>query len=221
MPGVGTGNTVVTVANDEQHPGGGFNPPEPTTKGGPDFGRFIANLRALQDQVRVLDAPDEVITEGADLLEELSALLAPYVADEWSTPVGRRFDLPGRGGILGVPADLRATDDGRVVGPVRFTRFYLGRNGAAHGGSLGLLFDSVLGFTASVLTESWRQRTAFLHVDYRKIVPIDVPLRVEAGIQSAEGRKVFVAGTLYDDADDGAVLAEAHALFVRLKPGQP
>ena len=30
-----------------QHPGGGFNPPEPTTGGGPDYGRFIDAVRRI------------------------------------------------------------------------------------------------------------------------------------------------------------------------------
>lgn len=205
---------------DQQHAGGGFNVPEPTTKGGADFGRFVAGIRSLQDHARTIDAPDEVITEAADLLDQLSALLTPYGGDEWTTPTGRRFDLPNRGGILGVPTDLAKTEDGRVVGTARFNRFYLGRNGAVHGGALGLLFDSVLGYTAAVLTGGMHQRTAFLHIDYRKIVPVEKTLRVEAGLQGQEGRKIFVAARLYD-ADDGALLTESHALFVKLKPGQP
>ncbi|OBF21956.1 PaaI family thioesterase [Mycobacterium sp. ACS4331] len=206
---------------NEQHAGGGFNIPEPTTKGGPDFGRFVAGLRDLQNRARTIDAPDEVITEAAELLNKLNSLLDPYDGDEWTTPSGRRFDLPQRGGILGVPTDLARTEDGRVGGTVRFGRFYLGRNGAVHGGALGLLFDSVMGFTAAVLTGRMHQRTAYLHIDYRKIVPVERTLRLDAGIRSQEGRKIFVEASLYDDDDGGALLTEANALFVKLKPGQP
>ena len=87
-----------------------------------------------------------------------------------------------------------------------------------HGGSLAHLFDSLLGFTAFKLSESQKQRTAFLHVNYRKIVPIEKVLQVDAGIDRIEGRKIFVAGRLLDG---DAVLCEAEALFVMLKPGQP
>ena len=89
----------------EQHSGGGFNIPEPTTRGGPDFGRFIAGIRDLQNRARTIDAPDGVVSEAAELLDKLNALLDPYDGDEWTTPSGRRFDLPQRGGILGVPTD--------------------------------------------------------------------------------------------------------------------
>ncbi|WP_036404889.1 PaaI family thioesterase [Mycolicibacterium cosmeticum] len=200
------------------HPGGGFNPPEPTTKGGPDYGRFVDAVRTLQDHARAADAPDAVITEAADLIEKVSALLAPYEADEWHSPSGRRMDLPNRGNVLSVPVNLVVTEDGRIGGTARFRRFHLGRNGAVHGGALGLLFDSLLGFTTAKLTKSPFQRTAHLGIDYRKIVPIEKELRVDAGIDRIDGRKIFVSGRLLDGDE---LLTEADALFIRLKPGQP
>ena len=200
------------------HTGGGFNPPDPTDRGGPDYGRFVEAVRTLQDHTRAADAPDAVITEAADLIEKVSALLAPYEADEWHSPSGRRTDLPNRGNIMSVPLDLHVTEDGRIGGTAQFRRYHLGRNGAVHGGVLGLLFDSVLGFTAAKLTKSMYQRTAHLGIDYRKIVPIGKELQVDAGIDRIDGRKIFVSGRLLDD---GVVLTEGDALFVRLKPGQP
>ena len=198
--------------------GGGFNPPEPTDHGGPDYGRFVAAVRELQDHARAADAPDAVIAEAADLIEKASAMLAPYDADEWSSPSGRRMDLPNRGNILAIPVDLTVTDDGRIAGTARFRRYHLGRNRAAHGGAVAHLFDSVLGFTAFKLSKSKAQRTAFLHVDYRKIALVEKDLQVEAGIDEIVDRKIFVSGRLLDGRD---VLAEAHSLFVKLKPGQP
>ncbi|OBK18387.1 PaaI family thioesterase [Mycobacterium asiaticum] len=208
----------MVVVDHQQHPGGGFNPPEPTKKGGPDYGRFVDAVRKLQDHARAVDAPDAVITEAANRLEELSALLAPFDADEWQSPSGRRMDLPVRGNILTVPMDAQKTADGRIEGQARFARFHLGRNGAVHGGALGLMFDSILGLTASVLTGSRRQRTAYLKVTYRSIVPIEKELQFSCGIDSVEGRKIFVSGQL---TDGDTLLTEADALFVRLKPGQP
>jgi acyl-coenzyme A thioesterase PaaI-like protein len=209
----------VSVNESAEAPsGGGFNPPEPTSQGGPDYGRFVEAVRTLQDHTRAADAPDDVITEAADLIEKASRLLAPYDADEWHSPSGRRMDLPNRGNILQVPLDLQVTEDGRISGAARFRRYHLGRNGAAHGGAVALLFDSLLGFTAFKLSRSRAQRTAFLHVDYRKIAPVEKQLQVDAGIDSIENRKIFVSGRVLDGKD---VVAEAHALFVKLNPGQP
>jgi acyl-coenzyme A thioesterase PaaI-like protein len=209
---------VATERPVEKHAGGGFNPPEPTSRGGPDYGRFVEAVRTLQDHTRAVDAPDEVISEAADLIENVSKLLAPYYADEWNSPSGRRMDLPNRGNILQVPVRLAETEDGRVRGTVTFRRYHLGRNGAVHGGALGLLFDSALGYTASRLARSPYQRTAFLHINYRKIVPIEQQLPIDAGIERIDGRKIFVEGRLFDG---DTVFTEAEALFVRLRPGQP
>ena len=206
------------AGDHHKHPGGGFNPPEPTTKGGPDYGRFIDAVRKMQDHARAVDAPDEVITQAADLLDKVSALLSPFDADEWRSPSGRRMDLPVRGNILTVPMSSRKTADGRIEGWARFARFHLGRNGAVHGGALGMLFDSVLGLTAAVLTGSRSQRTAYLKINYRNIVPIEKELQFDAGIDNVDGRKIFVSGRL---SDGDTLLTAADALFVRLKPGQP
>jgi acyl-coenzyme A thioesterase PaaI-like protein len=208
------------VGSDEGeiHIGGGFNPPNPTAKGGPDYGRFIDGVRRLQDHARAVDAPDAVITEAAEMLEKVSALLTPFDADEWSSPSGRRYDLPNRGGILGVPMQVGKSDDGRIRGWARFSRYHLGRNGAVHGGAIALLFDSVLGLTSALLTQGPYQRTAFLHVNYRKIVPVEKKLQVDAGVVRVEGRKIFVEVKL-SDGDD--LLTDGEALFVLLKPGQP
>jgi acyl-coenzyme A thioesterase PaaI-like protein len=202
----------------EEHRGGDFSPAQPTAHGGPDYGRFVEAVRTVQDHARAADAPDDVITRAAALIEAAAKLLAPYHADEWSSPSGRRMDLPNRGSVLSIPGDYQKTDDGRIAGTAQFRRFHLGRNGAVHGGCIAQLFDSLLGFTAFRLTHSLYQRTAFLHVDYRKIVPIETKLQVEAGVERVDGRKMFIAGRLLDG---DVVLADANALFLKLKPGQP
>jgi acyl-coenzyme A thioesterase PaaI-like protein len=209
---------VTTDQSSGEHPGGGFNPPVPTTKGGPDYGRFVDAVRNLQDHTRAADAPDDVISEAADLVEKVTQLLAPYYADEWASPSGRRMDLPNRGNLLAIPLDLHKTDDGRIEGTARFRRFHLGRNGAAHGGTVAQLFDGLLGYTAFTLSGSRAQRTAFLHVDYRKIAIVEKEFQVDARIDDIVDRKIFVSGRLLDGED---VLAESHALFVKLRPGQP
>jgi acyl-CoA thioesterase FadM len=72
--------------------------------------------------------------------------------------------------------------------------------------------------TSGVITGGPRQRTAYLHVNYRQIVPVNKELQVDAGVDRVEGRKIFVSGRL---SDGDAVLTDAEALFVLLKPGQP
>ena len=71
----------------------------------------------------------------------------------------------------------------------------------------------LLGFTAAKLTRSPYQRTGYLHVNYRKIAPIEKELQVDAGIDRIEGRKIFVVGKLCDGDD---VLTEARGSWKTL-----
>ena len=120
------------------------------------------------------------------------------------------------------PAGARPTwqtvEDDESTAWSAFRRFHLGRNGAVHGGALAQMWDSVLGFAAFRLSRSLKQRTAYLHVNYRQVVPIEKELQVDAGIDRTEGRKIFVTGRLLDGE---TVLCDAEALFVKLNPGQP
>lgn len=208
---------VVVAGDSQRHMGIGFHSLEPTTQGGPDYGRFIEAVRDLQNHARAAAASDEVISHAADLIEQACQLLAPFDTDEWQSPSGRRLDLPVRGNILTIPMKVHKTDEGRIQGWARFARFHLGRNGAVHGGVVGQLFDTVLGLSASVFTGGPYQRTAYLHLDYRQIVPIDHELQIEAGLDRVDGRKIFVSGKL---SDGDVVLSTGSALFVLLKPGQ-
>lgn len=200
------------------HEGGGFNPPDPTLKGGPDYGRFIDALRTLQDRARAALPPDAVVTELADQLGAMNKLLAPYEVSEWDSPSGRRTDLPLRGNILLVPMTIESFDNGVLTGTATFGRYHLGRNGAVHGGCLGLLFDTIFGTGSLLLTDLRKLRTAYLNINYRKITPIEKELRYDCTLDRVEGRKVFMTGRLLDGDE---VLAEAEALFVKLNPGQP
>ena len=51
------------------------NPPEPTAKGGPDYGRFIDGVRKLQDHVRKAKQRVLVVAESAGRRESLLELL--------------------------------------------------------------------------------------------------------------------------------------------------
>ena len=79
------------------------------------------------------------------------------------------------------------------------------------------IFDEVFGWITNMAGQM--ARTAYLHVDYRRITRLDVEHRLEAAMGRTEGRKMWVAGRLLDP--DGAVTAEAEGLFIVLLPGQP
>ena len=71
----------------------------------------------------------------------------------------------------------------------------MGGNNAVHGGMIPLFYDWLFGMvvTAAGIRPT---RTAFLHVDYRKITPIDEPLTARGRITEIDGRKVFISATM-------------------------
>jgi acyl-coenzyme A thioesterase PaaI-like protein len=196
---------------------GGFPEYGPASPG-PGFGRFVAAMRRLQDLAVSADPGDGVWDDAADRATALVELLGPFQADEGRAPAGRTPDLPGMGSLLLPPWTLtRYAPDG-VEMKGYFTRFHVGGNHAVHGGVLPLLFDHMFGMISHAAGRPI-SRTAFLHVDYRKITPIDTPLVVRGRVTSTEGRKAFVSAELVDS--DDTVLAEGNGLMVRLLPGQP
>jgi acyl-coenzyme A thioesterase PaaI-like protein len=99
-----------------------------------------------------------------------------------------------------------------------FTRSHVGGNNAVHGGMIPLFYDWLFGMVVST-AGIHPTRTAYLHVDYRKITPIDEPLIARGHISDTDGRKVFISSTM--SAADGSLLSEANGLMVRLLPHQP
>ncbi len=185
---------------------------------GPGFGRFLAAMRRLQDLAVSVDPDPAIWIDAADRVEALVDLLDPYQAPEGVGPAQRVPTLPGAGSLLMPPWFVDKFEPDGVELRVRFSRFHVGGNSAVHGGVLPLLFDSVFGM---VIHAAGRpiSRTAFLHVDYRRVTPIDTDLIARGRIRDAEGRKAFVESELYDPA--GNLLAEANGLMIRLLPGQP
>jgi acyl-coenzyme A thioesterase PaaI-like protein len=199
---------------------GGFPEYGPASPG-PGFRRFVESMRRLQDLAVSADPGDGVWDDAADRAAALVELLGPFEADEGKAPAGRTPDLPGMGSLLLPPWTLtRYAPDGVEMAGY-FTRFHVGGNHAVHGGVLPLLFDHMFGMISHAAGRPI-SRTAFLHVDYRKITPIDAPLVVRGRVTNTEGRKAFVSAELVDArGDTDAVLAEGTGLMVRLLPGQP
>lgn len=186
-------------------------------RGSPEYLQLLLAQRALQDQLAAATPPPEVAVRLSALLREAGDLLANYQvpeADRWD---GWQFDQPGRGMPVLPPFVLDAADESSLRGRVTFGRFYLGGNGAVHGGAPPLLFDDIMGRLANHGYPSVA-RTAFLKVNYRRITPIDVELTFDVTRDLVEGRKRWVTGRLYNPANE--VVCDAEGLFLQLLPGQ-
>ena len=181
------------------------------------YSELVNQLRVLLDHVAAAAPPSIMVREITKLVEEINVRLLPHAVPERNQVSGCLVSIPGRAQLL-VPAySVDELDDRAMAGGVRFRRHHLGSNNAAHGGAIALLFDDVLGRLARTGGRP-RSRTAYIHVDYRSVTPIDEDLQIECWFDREEGRKRFMRGILR--AGD-RVCAEADGLFIVLRPGQP
>jgi hypothetical protein len=185
--------------------------------GGSEFASFVEAFRDLQDSVARSNPPDGVWSDVETSVRTIVDKLQPWATGEREQPAGTRIDLPGRGHPFLLPFVATESTDLAIRGHVTFRRFHLGGNGAAHGGSLPLLFDEVLGRLCNSAGRP-TARTAYLTVNYRHITPIDVPLEVEATLDKQDGRKRWISGRMWHG---DTKVADAEGLFIQLLPGQP
>lgn len=204
------------AGQDEYEHHGGFPKYTPADVG-PEYGRLLDGLRTLQD-LAVSTAPTpEATVEAAERVEALVELLKPFAVREGQAPAGRVMALPGRGSLLMLPWTVEKFDAEGVRSRGMFRRFHLGGNGAAHGGTLPLLFDDMFGMIQHAYGRPI-SRTAYLHINYRKVTPLNTELVVEGSVDKVDGRKTFISAVLKDAEDN--VLADCEALMVQLLPGQ-
>ncbi len=79
------------------------------------------------------------------------------------------------------------------------------------------MFDHVIGRLAND-DEAVRVRTAYLHVNFRRVTPIGRELQLDVSLDRQEGRKIFATARL---RDEDQLLADAEALYIVLRPEQP
>ena len=205
-----------TVREDDEYEHHGGFPKFAPVAAGPDWPRFVAAMRDLQDRAVSVNVPDDVLAEVSDRVEELVDTLRPYVVPEGQSPSGRAIELPGRGSLLMLPWTIEKFGPEGVRSRGVFRRFHLGGNGAAHGGTLPLLFDDMMGMIVHAYGRPI-SRTAYLHVNYRAITPLDTELTVEGSVDRVEGRKTYVTARLMHG---DTLLADCEALMLELLPGQ-
>jgi acyl-coenzyme A thioesterase PaaI-like protein len=182
----------------------------------PGFGRFVEAMRRAQDLAVSTETVDW--NDAADRAEELADFLAPHRGPGGIGPAGRVPTLPAAGSLTMPPWEIRRFDSEQVEVGVQFSRYHVGGNNAVHGGMVALMFDVAFGIIIHAINRPI-SRTAFLHVDYRSVTPIDVPLTVRGWASRQEGRKAHVNAQL--TTPDGTLCAEANGLMVQLLPGQP
>ena len=151
-------------------------------------------------------------------LEQVCDALERFQVPDGHAPAGRAPTLPGLGSPLLPPWTLTSYGEDGVTMEGQFTRYHVGGNMAVHGGVIPLFYDWHFGMIVSAAGRPI-SRTAYLHVDYRAVTPIDQPLISRGRIDRIDGRKAFITATMTDA--EGTVLSEANGLMIKLLPHQP
>ena len=186
--------------------------PESSEQAAQSAKAFSQALRKFLNVAAALREDEAVIAGLVSELGRLTDRLEPQTGPE-EEAVWRKAPRNYPTALL--PAyDFRIEAD-RLEGVVRFGRFHIGRL-AAHGGAIGMVFDELFGALVASGGRS-TARTAYLHIDFRALVPIDVNLQVSAWFTQETGRKHFVRGEI---RNGDVVCAEAEGLWLSLKPGQ-
>ncbi|SOC49281.1 Thioesterase superfamily protein [Blastococcus aggregatus] len=130
---------------------------------------------------------------------------------------GRRVFNPvtGIAHPLAPPLIVRQ-EDGGVVAEITLGLAYEGPPTFVHGGMSALFMDQMLGSAAGA-AGLWGM-TAHLELDYRGPLPLQTALVLRARVESQEGRKAFISGTIALASAPEKVLVEARGLFVMPRP---
>jgi acyl-coenzyme A thioesterase PaaI-like protein len=173
---------------------------------------MVDSLRRLQDLVTCSDPSPTDAAAAAALIDQVSDRLEVSSVRPGHHLSGLRGDVAGRGHPFVVPIEIQSFDGERVAGVVEFAPFHVGGGTAAHGGAVAVMFDEIMG---RLTNNGPPSRTAFLHVDYRRVAPIGERFDVSAWVTRREGRKIFVAAELV--GPDGLIIASSTGLWVIMR----
>ena len=181
------------------------------------FEPLTTAVRELVDAtIRTLVARDEILS----VTEQLNGLARRLRARELPGGFGVRFTSAGvirnhGNAVVGLrnamapPLVIETSREERSAwSEFELGAPYEGPPGLVHGGVVALLFDQVLGDAA--IAAGVPGMTANLAVSYKRGTPLG-PLRMEARVDSVNGRKVTVSGEL---SDRDGVTATAQGLFI-------
>ena len=104
-------------------------------------------------------------------------------------------------------------DDGILTSEFTMGNRHQGPPGYAHGGASAAILDEVMGLV--VWAAGYKVLAANINVNYRKPLPLHVPLLAEACISEVSGRKIISEGKIL--LPDSTVAVEGSGVYVIAK----
>jgi acyl-coenzyme A thioesterase PaaI-like protein len=123
----------------------------------------------------------------------------------------------GQANIFGLQLELEPTPEGGVAGRFFVKQDHQGAPGYAHGGVIAAALDEAMGL--AVHSRGVHAVAGRLEIDLRAPAPVGSFVRLEAGVEKVDGRKLHLAA--HATGEDGAEVAAARGVFVESPLGDP
>ena len=176
---------------------------------------MLSEVAAFHDALVQANPSPEQLAQMSASLAEMRTMLAGAAVTEHERWYARG-ELSGTATqVLMPPMTVEYVDDAEFRAHTVAGDYFMGLNGAMHGGVVSVLFDTAMGRMARG-TEARVSRTAYLTTHYRNITPIGERLELHAKVDSVDGRKRFISAQLWHE---DTLCAEADALFIEVRPG--
>ncbi|MDT0202731.1 hotdog fold domain-containing protein [Nocardioides sp. AE5] len=170
--------------------------------------------RRFQDTLRGHRLAPERARAVAVELDRLTAELEAAGAADQLGEMDLRPGWKGTGQTMVPHYEVLSSEDSTMHGTITFSRFHLGAGIAVHGGALALWVDDILGRLAHGVSEHLT-RTANLHIEFRRLVPVGQPMEFTARVASRDGRKRRLRVAL---GHGGETAVEAEGLWIETRP---
>jgi len=101
-------------------------------------------------------------------------------------------------------------EDRSIFSRVKLDLSQQGPPGFAHGGASAALLDEAMG--SAVWSAGHQVVSVNLQVNYKKPLPLDVPININARIESIEGRVINASSSI--SLEDGTILVTGSGIYV-------
>lgn len=185
--------------------------------------KVAAAMRRINNVLCDSEASEADVFALAELMEEKADFLQGPAGDKRPS-TSRESLVPGmetfldRGPIAGLsnplapPASFEIDIDARrIVGEVEFGKAFEGAPGCVHGGFVAAVLDEALGMAC--IFGGGPAMTVELTTRYLRHTPIETPLKIEAKLESVDGKKVRTSGHV---SAAGVVVVDSTGLFIKV-----
>jgi acyl-coenzyme A thioesterase PaaI-like protein len=110
----------------------------------------------------------------------------------------------------GIGLTWYAKEDGSIFSEFTLTIKQQGPLGHIHGGASAAVLDEVIG--VAIWRAGYNVAVVNMDINFRKAIPVDTTVTVEARMTEKKGRKIYGTGEIY--LPDGTVAVKATGIYV-------